>query len=75
MILSPRISRCYRRGDDKTHIARLVFFPCGGVFPLPPLSVGVLDGIFGSVALYARNVANMYPGPVELPLLRVLLII
>jgi len=54
-------------------MATLVFFP-GWLFPLLPVPVGVaFGGESGSVALYARKVANMYPA-VELPLLRVLLI-
>ena len=61
--------------EGKTHIARLAPFPCGWPFPSPPVFGVVLGGRSGSVALYARKVANMYPGSVELPLLlRVLLI-
>ena len=42
---------------------------------LIPTVVCVVPGSpFTSVELYARNVANMYPEPVELSLLRVLLI-
>lgn len=66
------------RGKCETYIARLVLFPCDGwlLFPLPELFVVVvLGGTVVSVALYARRVANIYPGPVELlPLLMVLLI-
>jgi hypothetical protein len=56
-------------------MAKLVFFP-GELFPPPePLVVVGFGGTVDSVALYARRVANMYPGPVEvLPLLMVLLI-
>ena len=55
-------------------MARLVFFPCE-LFPLPGLlEAVVVGGTVDSVALYAFRVANMYPGPVEvLPLLVVLL--
>ena len=60
--------------DDDTHMARLVFFRWLP-FPLPSVVAGVLLGVtFGSLALYARKVANIYPGAVELPLLSVLLI-
>lgn len=60
--------------EVKTHIARLVFLPCCWPLPSPSLVTGVVfGGTFVSVELYARKVANMYPGSVELPLLRVLL--
>ena len=60
---------------NETHIARLVFFPCWWPPPLPSGSDCVVaGGMSGSVALSARKVANMYPGPVEFPSLRVLLI-
>lgn len=56
-------------------MARLVLFPCCWPSPLSPLLEGVVfGGVFASVALYARKVANMYPGPVELPSLSVVLI-
>ena len=62
--------------ENETHIARLVLFPCCRPFPSPPLFVDVgLGGASDSVALCARNVAKMYPRPVEFPLVRVLLII
>lgn len=76
IILCHKISkRCTRgRRKNKTYIARLVFLP--PELPEPPGPPGdvELGGTVDSVALYARRVANIYPGPVEtLPLLMVLL--
>ena len=59
----------------ETHIAKLVLFP-DELFPPPgPFVDAGFGGNVDAVALYACRVANMYPGPVEvLPLLMVLLI-
>ena len=73
--LCHRISRCCVRGGHKTYIAGLVFFPCEEFPPPVPLAGVELGDTVVFVALYPCRVANMYPGPVGLlPLLMVLLI-
>jgi len=62
------------RDGNGTHIARPIDLPCGWLFLSPPVFDVVLGGTLGLVALCARRVANMYPGPVGFPPLSVLLI-